>query len=123
MDITHTFLKSLTALWCFVPVSRSVWAEQRAAAQWEQRHQDYVEKVYSDVKVELHQKENRQRHLKSHYHIPSAQELALICSGDKLCQILESAPDPASVEVLFIVIFFIVTESEIVKYLTVFHFP
>ncbi|PNF27328.1 hypothetical protein B7P43_G02761 [Cryptotermes secundus] len=81
-------------------VSRSVWAEQRAAAQWEQRHQDYVEKVYSEMKVDLHQEESRQRHLKSHYHIPSAQELASICSGDKLCEILELAPDPASIEAL-----------------------
>lgn len=105
-----------------VPVSRSVWAEQRAAAQWEQKHQDYVEKVYSEMKVQLLQEESRQRHLKSNYHIPSAQELALICSGDKLCQILELAPDPASVEVLYIVIFFVVTECEIVKYLTVFNF-
>jgi hypothetical protein len=95
-----------------VPVSRSVWAEQRAVAQWEQRHQDYVEKVYSELKVELDKEESRQRHLKSHYHIPSAQELALISSGDKLCQILELAPDLASVEVLFLVIFFIITDCD-----------
>jgi hypothetical protein len=105
-----------------VPVSRSVWAEQRAAAQWEQRQQDYVEKLCSELKAELHQEESRQRHLKSHYHIPSAQELPLICSGDKLCQILELAPDPASIEVPFLITFFIVTECEIVKYFTVFRF-
>jgi hypothetical protein len=90
-----------------VPVSRSVWAEQRAAAQWEQRHQDYVEKVYSQLKVELHEEKSKQRHLKSHHCLPSAQELALICSGEKLYQILELALDPASIEVLFLVQFFI----------------
>jgi hypothetical protein len=83
-----------------IPVSRSVWAEERVAAQWERKHQAYVEQVYSQLKVELHQDDSKQRHLKSHYHIPSAQDLALICSGDKLCEILELAPDPASVEVL-----------------------
>jgi hypothetical protein len=95
-----------------VPVSRSVWAEQRAAAQWEQRHQDYVEKVYSQLKVELHQEESKQRRLKPQYHVPSASELALLSSGDRLCQILELAPDPASIEVLFLVTFFIVTDCD-----------
>jgi hypothetical protein len=85
-----------------VPVSRSVWAEQRAAAQWEKRHRDYVEKVYSQLKVELQEEESKERHLKSHHCIPSAQELVLICSGEKLYQILELAPDPASIEVLHI---------------------
>jgi hypothetical protein len=79
-----------------------VWAEQRAAVQWEQKHQEYVEKVYSQVKVELHEEESKQRHLKSHHCMPSAQELALISSGEKLYQILELALDPSSVEVLIL---------------------
>ena len=90
--------------YCFIllhiPVSRSVWAEERAAVQWEQKHQEYVEQVYTQLKVELHKEESKQRHLKSYYHIPNASDLAMICSGDKLCEILELAPDPASVEVL-----------------------
>jgi len=83
-----------------IPVSSSAWAEERVAAQWEQRHQEFVEQVYSQLKAELHQEDIKQRHLKSQHHIPSAQELAHICSGDKLYEILELAPDPASVEVL-----------------------
>jgi len=90
--------------YCFVvlhiPVSRSVWAEERAAVLWEQKRQEYVEQVYSQLKVELHKEESKQRHLKSCYHIPSASDLAMICSGDKLCEIMELAPDPTSVEVL-----------------------
>lgn len=88
---------------CFIllhiPVSRSVWAEERAAVQWERKHQEYIEQVYTQLKVELH-KEDSKQHLKSYYHIPSASDLAVICSGDKLFEILELAPDPASVEVL-----------------------
>jgi hypothetical protein len=83
-----------------IPVSRSVWAEERAATEWERKHQECVEQIYSQLKLELHQKDSKQRHLKSQHHVPSAQELALICSGEKLCHILELAPDPASVEVL-----------------------
>jgi hypothetical protein len=84
----------------YIAVSRSAWAEERAAAQWERERQEYVEQVYSQLKAELHQDDSKQTRLKSHYHIPSAADLALICSGDKLCEILELAPDPASVEVL-----------------------
>ena len=90
--------------YCFVvlhiPVSRSVWAEERAAVQWERQHQEYVEQVYTKLKVELHKQDSKQRHLKSYYHTPSASDLAVICTGEKLCEILELAPDPASVEVL-----------------------
>jgi hypothetical protein len=93
------FLNYCFVLW-HIPVLRSVWAEERAAAQWERKHQECVEQLYSQLKAELHQDDSRQRHLKSHYHIPSAQDVALICSGDKLCEILELAPDPAAVEVL-----------------------
>ena len=82
-----------------IPVSRSVWAEERAALEWERKRQEYVEQVYTQLKVELHKEDSKQRHLKSYYHIPSASDLAMICSGDKLCEILELAPDPASVEV------------------------
>jgi hypothetical protein len=84
-----------------IPVSRSVWAEERAAVQWERKREEYVEQVYTQLKVELHKEDSKQRHLKSHYHIPSAPDVAMICSGQKLCEILELAPDPASVEVLF----------------------
>ncbi|XP_021933107.1 uncharacterized protein LOC110836322 isoform X2 [Zootermopsis nevadensis] len=81
-------------------VSRSVWAEEKAAAQWQRRHQECVEQIYSQLKLELQQKNSSQRHLKSQHHVPNAKELALICSGEKLCDILELAPDPASVEAL-----------------------
>jgi hypothetical protein len=87
-----------------IPVSRSVWAEERAAAQWERRHQECVEQIYSQLKLELQQKDIKQGHLKSQHHVPSAQELSLICSGEKLCHILELAPDPASIEVLILII-------------------
>lgn len=89
---------------CFIlftiPVSRSVWAEEKAAAQWQRRHQECVEQIYSQLKLELQQKNSSQRHLKSQHHVPNAKELALICSGEKLCHVLELAPDPASVEVM-----------------------
>ena len=108
----HSFSSSVTDMPCGIfkvllccvvsriPVSCSVWAEEQAAVHWEQKRQEYVEKVYSQLKVELHKEDSKQRHLKSYYHIPSASDLAVICSGDKLCEILEVAPDPASVEVL-----------------------
>jgi hypothetical protein len=83
-----------------IPVSRSLWAEERAAVQWEQKRQECIEQVYTQLKAEFHKQDSKQRHLKSYYHIPSASDLAMICSGDKLCEILELAPDPASVEVL-----------------------
>lgn len=83
-----------------IPVSRSVWAEERAAAQWERRHQERVEQICSQLKLELQQEDSKQRHLKLQHHVPSAQELAVICSGEKLYHILELAPDPASIEVL-----------------------
>ena len=93
------FLKYCFVVLC-IPVSRSVWAEEQAALHWERKRQEYVEQVYSQLKVELRKEDSKQRHLKSYYHIPSASDLAMICSGDKLCEILEVASDPASVEVL-----------------------
>jgi len=83
-----------------IAVSRSLWAEERAAVHWERKRQEYVEQVYTQLKAELHKEDSKQRHLKSSYHIPSASDIAMICSGDKLCEILELALDPASVEVL-----------------------
>ncbi|KAJ9574867.1 hypothetical protein L9F63_007962 [Diploptera punctata] len=80
-------------------VLRSVRAEERANAVWERKRQESVEVLYSQVRKELSQEDAKNTHVKQ-WHVPSAQELSLISSGEQLAQILELAPDPASVEVL-----------------------
>ncbi|XP_069684155.1 breast cancer type 2 susceptibility protein homolog isoform X2 [Periplaneta americana] len=81
-------------------VIRSLRAEEQAALHWERSRQACVELLFSQVKGELLREDAKKKQQIHRNQIPRAQELSLICSGEKLCNILELAPDPASIEAL-----------------------
>lgn len=93
---------------------RSSRAEERANALWERKKQDCVEVLYSQVRKELSQEETENMNVKG-WHIPNAEELSNICSGEHLAQMLEQAPDPASVEVMLFLIYLLRVNLQTLK--------
>ncbi|GLG98706.1 uncharacterized protein GBIM_05307, partial [Gryllus bimaculatus] len=74
-------------------VARTERAEMRVAAHFEQQRQLKLEQLYSQERAKFSQERRGKRRV-------SVRELAQITSGHELCELLDSDPDPSSLQSL-----------------------
>lgn len=78
---------------------RSQRAESKEVAKSERRREQLADKVYSEVQAELQQEQTKQKCSAKKF---ALKHVASLTTGEELCDILENASDPLSIQVIFL---------------------